>query len=189
MDYIITKWFNSFAGQSDWFDVLWIVLADYLIFAIPLIIVLVYFLSKRRKKIGLILLKIVLAFGLACLMNYLVSLIFLRPRPFVNNREIYQLAKLFAKPTDFSFPSYHTAAAFVLALSVLLDWKKFGIILLVLAAIIGFSRILVGVHYPTDILGGIATALISVFLIKEFSQKFQVLNQSKDAEIFVRKLL
>lgn len=172
MDYNFLKWFNSFAGQWEWLDILGLIFAEYLIFAIPLIIILVYFFSKNRKKILPIILKIILALALVYALNYLISLIFTRPRPFVNNNEIYQLAKLFAKPTDFSFPSYHTATAFVFAFMVLLDWKKFGIILLIPALIIGFARIFAGVHYPTDILGGILIALVSVisinFILKYF---------------------
>jgi len=176
MDYNFLKWFNSFAGQWEWLDVLGIICAEYLIFAIPLIIFLVYFFSKNRKKMFSIILKIILALALVYTLNYLIGLIFARTRPFVNNNEIYQLAKLFTKPTDFSFPSYHTATVFVFAFIVLLDWKKFGIILLVPALIVGLARIFTGVHYPTDILGGILTAIVSVVVIKEFSQKFQVLS-------------
>ena len=176
MDYFLIKWFNGFAGQVEWLDILGLLIAEYLIFAIPLIIILVYFLSKKRKKIFSILLKIVLGLGLVYLLDYLVGLIFPRPRPFVNHQEIYQLAKLFARPIDYSFPSHHTASAFVLALSVLLDWKKFGIILLVMACVIGLGRIFIGVHYPTDILGGIVTAIISVFLINFILKYFKYGN-------------
>ncbi|MBU4370108.1 phosphatase PAP2 family protein [Patescibacteria group bacterium] len=176
MDYNFLKWFNSFAGQWEWLDILGLICAEYLIFAIPLIIILVYFFSKNKKKILSIILKIILALALVYALNYLIGLIFTRPRPFVNNNEIYQLAKLFTKPTDFSFPSYHTATAFVFAFMVLLDWKKFGIILLITALIIGFARIFAGVHYPTDILGGIFTALVSIVLINFILKYFKYGN-------------
>lgn len=176
MDQAFIKWFNGFAGQWEWLDILGLICAEYLIFAIPLIIILVYFFSKKRKKILSIILKIILALALVYILNYLISLIIARPRPFVNNNEIYQLAKLFTKPTDFSFPSYHTATAFVFAFMVLLDWRKFGIILLIPALIIGFARIFAGVHYPTDILGGILTALISIIVINFILKYFKYGN-------------
>ena len=61
MDYIFIKWFNGFAGKWEWLDILGLICAEYLIFAIPLIVILVYFFSKRRKKTLSIILKIILA--------------------------------------------------------------------------------------------------------------------------------
>jgi len=176
MDYVFLKWLNSFAGQWEWLDILGLICAEYLIFAIPLIIVLIYFFSKNRKKTLSIILKIVLALTLVYALTYLISIIVARPRPFVNNNEIYQLTKLFAKPTDFSFPSYHTATVFVFAFVVLLDWKKFGIILLIPALIVGLARIFAGIHYPIDILGGILTAFIGVVLINFILKYFKYGN-------------
>jgi undecaprenyl-diphosphatase len=92
--------------------------------------------------------------------------------------EVYQLTKFFAQTKDYSFPSYHTAGVFVLALVVLFDWRKFGIILLVPAIIVGIARVFAGVHYPSDILGGILTALISVFFINYLLSKF-IFNKIK----------
>ncbi len=166
MDYSILRLINNFAGQKIWLDILGIIFSDFLIFAIPLIIILVYFFSKKRRKLFFISLKIIFALVLVCLINYSLKKIIARPRPFVDHNDIYQLAKLFADLKDFSFPSNHAAIAFVMAISVLIDWKKFGLILLGLAVIVGLGRIFVGVHYPTDVLGGIITALVAVFLIK-----------------------
>lgn len=165
MDYLILKWFNGFAGQYIWLDILGIVMAEFLIFSLPLIIFLVYFLSKRRKKLLSVIFKVIFSLILVCVLNYLIGLIFARPRPFTDNKDIYQLAKFFTTTTDYSFPSCHTALAFAMAFVVLFDWRKFGIILLIPALIVGIGRIFVGIHYPTDILGGILTALISVCLI------------------------
>jgi len=162
MDYFILKWINGLAGRNFLTDVGGVMLAEFLIFCLPLIIILVYFFSPKRKNLLPLCLKIILSLILVYALNYLFNLIFLRPRPFVDHGEIYQLAKFFSKTTDYSFPSYHTAAAFVFAFAVLLDWRKFGIILLVPALLIGLGRIFIGVHYPTDILGGIMTALIAV---------------------------
>ncbi len=54
-----------------------------------------------------------------------------------------------------SFPSNHTAAAFAVSVSIFLHKHKWGIPLIILSLIIGISRILGGVHYPLDIIGGI----------------------------------
>lgn len=161
MDYLILKWINGLAGRNFWLDVGGIILAEFLIFCLPLIIILVYFFSAKRKDFLPFCLKIIFSLVIVYGLNYLISLYFRRPRPFIDHGEIYQLAKFFTKTTDYSFPSYHTAVTFIMAFAVLLDWRKFGIILLIPALLVGLGRVFVGVHYPTDVLGGIITALIA----------------------------
>jgi undecaprenyl-diphosphatase len=68
----------------------------------------------------------------------------------------------FLVPSDkFSFPSGHTAAAFVMAALCGFYYPDFGAFAYILATMIGSSRILLGVHYPTDILAGMVLGLSS----------------------------
>lgn len=69
---------------------------------------------------------------------------------------------LIARPTDYSFPSGHTAASFaaVSALYFAGEKRLWGPAFL-LAVLIAFSRMYLYVHYPTDILGGIAVGVIT----------------------------
>jgi undecaprenyl-diphosphatase len=60
----------------------------------------------------------------------------------------------FAIERDFSFPSGHTAASFTAALVVGTAIPALGALGLILAVLIGFSRIYIGVHYPLDVLAG-----------------------------------
>ena len=77
---------------------------------------------------------------------------FYTPRPFL----ISGLTPLVKYSSDGSFPSNHTAAAFAIAITVFLHHRRLGIILIILALLIGISRIFGGVHYPIDIIGGAA---------------------------------
>lgn len=54
----------------------------------------------------------------------------------------------------FSFPSGHTAAAFLLATLCLIVYGAAGLILLPWAICVGISRVVLGVHFPTDIIAG-----------------------------------
>lgn len=63
-------------------------------------------------------------------------------------------------PTSWSFPSGHTSSSFAFATAVFANNKKWGIGAYVLAALIGFSRIYLGVHYFTDVLAGAVLGIV-----------------------------
>lgn len=70
---------------------------------------------------------------------------------------------LIAVPTDYSFPSGHTSASFAAAVVIWHFNKKAGAAAFVIAALIGFSRMYLYVHFPTDVLvGGILGAAIGI---------------------------
>ena len=74
---------------------------------------------------------------------------------------------LIAVPKDYSFPSGHTMHGFAAATIIYLHHKRAGMLALVLAALIAFSRIYLFVHYQTDILGGLCIGvLMSLFVYK-----------------------
>ena len=72
---------------------------------------------------------------------------------------------LVASPKDFSFPSGHTCASFASAFAIYkckeVFPKKWRTAAMVLATLIALSRLYVGVHYPTDVLGGLIVGLFS----------------------------
>lgn len=75
-----------------------------------------------------------------------------RARPF---DKIPSLQFLIRKPHDFSFPSGHTSSSFAVAtvfLAMLPLWV--GVAALTIAVLIAFSRMYLGVHYPSDVLCG-----------------------------------
>ncbi len=68
---------------------------------------------------------------------------------------------LVAEPDRFSFPSGHSAAAFSVALMYGVAFPLVGVVLVPLAFLVGFSRVVLGVHYPSDVLVGQAIALLT----------------------------
>lgn len=61
---------------------------------------------------------------------------------------------LVPRPDDFSFPSGHTGASFAAAAALYFRKSKLWVPALILAILIGFSRLYLYVHYPTDVLTG-----------------------------------
>ncbi|TRZ63913.1 phosphatase PAP2 family protein, partial [bacterium] len=78
---------------------------------------------------------------------------------------------------SFSFPSGHTSVAFSMATSLTLRYPDKPLLitgLYIYAAAVGFGRVYSGVHYPTDILAGIATGVGSSVLI--YSLRKQIVD-------------
>ena len=98
--------------------------------------------------------------GIVSTINALIQ----RPRPF----EILETNLLFYKPTDPSFPSNAAVVAFALVAAIFLVDRKLGAAALILAAFYGFLRIFVGVHYPSDVIGGAVIGIGSVLIVNLF---------------------
>ena len=118
--------------------------------------------QKRTRDAGQAAL---LSMGLCFLLcNVILKNLVARTRPY---DAIPELSTLIPHPTDYSFPSGHTTASFACAL-VLFGMlpKKYGVPILCLAVLIALSRLYVGVHYPSDVLGGMLIAVgVSTFVL------------------------
>jgi membrane-associated phospholipid phosphatase len=104
-----------------------------------------------------------LAIGLANGISYGLKVAIKRDRPFVTHPEdIKQRTHV----GPLSFPSGHTAAAFSTATALTLSTKKWQIAVpaYAYAGLLGYSRMRLGVHYPSDLLGGIVIGIGSGLL-------------------------
>ena len=111
----------------------------------------------RTRKSGAILMAALLVDLVVC--NGILKPLVHRIRPFDVKTGIELLVK---RPTDYSFPSGHTAASFASVMALYLAGeKRLWIPALVLAVLIAFSRLYLYVHYPTDVLGGVVIGVMA----------------------------
>jgi len=72
---------------------------------------------------------------------------------------------------DGSFPSNHTSLAFGIAFSIFLKHRRLGLIMLILAILVGVGRILSGVHFTVDVVGGVILGVGVAWLLDTYHSK------------------
>lgn len=110
--------------------------------------------TRMRHQIGMFV--ALASMGLSSLSVFIVNIFYFRPRPF----DALDVEPLFYRPTDSSFPSNSAAAAVAVAAAVWTVNRPVGAFLIALAALYGFARVYVGVHYPLDIAAGAAIGIV-----------------------------
>jgi len=102
--------------------------------------------------------------GIANLLIFILNAILHdRLRPFEAFPDKVHL--IYYPPTDPSFPSNAAAASFALAAGIWVYNRKLGYILSIPAIIISFGRVYMGIHYPLDIVGGFALAIVATGIV------------------------
>ena len=132
-----------------------------------------FLIIPKTRKLGLVMTcSLALTFVVN---NVVIKNVVARIRPYEN---VENLRRIIAAQSDFSFPSGHTGISFAGAVVLLRETPaKIGIPAIILAFLIAFSRLYVGVHYLTDVLGGAIIGTISALLCCFFYHK---ITGSKD---------
>ena len=157
-------WLNGFAGTLPAFDgAVQLVAGDYLLpLAFVLVLLGLWFsgadprireLRQRAAFVGMA------SLGLANIPIMIVNGFWVRPRPFVDLGD--QITLLFYAPTDpSSFPSNVATVGFAVGASVWVGHRSLGYAVFAAAIVLAFSRVYLGVAYPTDVLAGAALGIL-----------------------------
>ena len=165
MEIYLFRLINNIANPNTILGKIGIYTTRYLIYilgVLAIIFVLVVFRKKWERF--WVAFKIFLTLCFTYAINQVIGYIFFRPRPFVDLESVNELIR--KSPLEKSFPSDHTGGAFAIAFAIFLINRKWGSVFLLIAFLIGISRVFVGVHYPLDIFAGILTGFLGAILAK-----------------------
>ena len=168
MDWTIFSNVNDFSADYPWVAhaVNWFETVGVVLYAAAVIVL--WLATRPGEERGL---KIAsLAGGISAFaalgINQVIAAFWHRPRPYESHPGVYHLTQ----SHDPSFPSDHASAAFGIAFGIFFVNRRVGRWFLAVAALIAVGRVVVGAHYPTDVLAsvlvGAAAAAIVVFVFK-----------------------
>lgn len=162
---------------SSFQDTLWVIVTQFGGFvAVPIITAAIVLLLLKRKKIYSAIL-VVAGVGGAAIINTVLKLTFERVRPDLWEQLIVE--------TSYSFPSGHAMASCALAATLaLVTWRTRWRSLVIVGGIIyvllvGYSRLYLGVHYPTDVFAGWAVSVAWVLFIGGIAYSYGRRKMSK----------
>jgi len=164
MDSFLSHQLNQFAGKWQLVDWLIIFMADWLPYVASIFLFGIFLWRKKFSKNALI--SVCLSIGIALIVRFplvlLIQLFINRPRPFVVDSHI---VNVLGHHSTGSFPSGHASFFFPLAVALFIFDKRLGSILFLFISLMGFARIVCGVHWLTDILAGAFLGILVVFLV------------------------
>jgi len=167
---------NGLAGRSDLLDAVLIFGATWLIF-VMIALVFGYLLVSwktahwegRFENVTHVGVTVALAF----VAEQVIGFFWFRARPFVELEGITKLIDM--AETSKSFPSGHSTFAFALAFGLLIHNRRWGWSLVLLALFVGLSRVAAGVHYPSDVAGGLIVGVIAAVLTAPVKRRLEPL--------------
>ncbi|MDI6734200.1 MAG: phosphatase PAP2 family protein [Patescibacteria group bacterium] len=163
MDLLIFQFIHSFTGKLKILDLSGIFFAEYLSYF--LLLAAIIFLWREgsiKRKLNLfftLILAVIISWGVFV---DIIRFFYNRPRPFL----ILGFTPLINE-SSFAFPSRHAAVLFVVAFVIFSFNKKFGYWFFGFSFLVGLARIFVGVHWPSDIVGGFVVALLAFLIVRK----------------------
>ncbi len=107
---------------------------------------------------------------LALIIAYIMGELIGRVRPFRADPEIALWIQ--APLSQYAFPSIHTAVSFAVAFALVYGHASIGLLALLMASLVGFGRMATGVHYPSDVIAGVAIGFLAYYIVSELWRVF-----------------
>jgi len=137
-------------------------------------VILIWALRRSKKILG----RLVILYALQSAVVYGLKYLIQRPRPPILWTHPSALLRGPGEILDPSFPSAHTLYAFMMATFLTKEFPRYRCVFYAVAGFVGWTRIYLGVHYPTDVIAGgiLGYGLTKLFLycIRSLSAKKSV---------------
>ncbi len=181
LDYKVFYALNSLAGRNAVLDQLFIFLGVDLAYIVAAVLIIYFFFNWKNHQVvkgyWLALISFILA---RWVIAEAIRLFWDRHRPYL----AHSVHELLNKGNEASFPSGHATAMFAIAASLYFYDKKLGFWLFVMAVLTGICRVIISVHYPSDILGGAVLGIAVAWMVEKiFANRVQNLVASTQAVI------
>lgn len=157
---------NDLANKNATLDHVMIFCSKYLpyIFALTIVVTFIVGMIKGEIKYRKMAVSTVVFTIINLILSFIIGKLVYSPRPFVGHRANV----LYYHAADTSFPSDHATATMSIALGFGMFSKAMGWIYTILSVLVGFSRIYVGHHYPTDVIGAYILVIITSLIYNRF---------------------
>ncbi|MFP3886768.1 undecaprenyl-diphosphatase [Priestia filamentosa] len=172
---------NDLGKQYSSLNMPMIFIAEYMVYVLALVVFL-FWLTKNKMMV----ICATLTFALAEVIGKMAGMMYSNPQPFA---ELSNVNKLIGKAIDNSFPSDHTILFFSFCISFWLCRRGWGFLWVILACIVGVSRIWVGVHYPADVLAGAFISVFSAIVTYAVIPKLHFIHKCLDIYVKGERLL
>jgi undecaprenyl-diphosphatase len=165
MNQQIFYYLNNLAGQSKIFDDIIIFFGQYFAYILVAVFLLIVVKNKNWKMFFVSVISVFLS---RAVIIEIIRFFYNAPRPFLTPG----VHQLIFNETSGSFPSGHAAFFFALAMAIFFFHKKWSILFFAGAILIGVARIIAGIHWPIDILGGAIIGVLSAIFVYRISHKY-----------------
>lgn len=164
MDYKIFEAINGLAARNDVFEdwLRFFSVYSELIFGVFLAAAFLAHGRWRSVSARHAVVAAVLASVVALEVAHVISGLWDRPRPFEAHGGVHLFV---AASPDPSFPSDHATVAFAIAISVFLRSRRLGAVAVAMAALVALSRVVVGTHYPSDVVAGAVIGTLAALVV------------------------
>jgi len=165
VDFEIFRAINGYAAHNDVFEDFLRIFSTYAEVIFGVFLAAVFLAQGRwrsvRARHGVVAAALASLIGLE--VAHVISSFWDRPRPYEAHPGMVHLF-VSASP-DPSFPSDHAVVAFAIAVSIFLRKPRLGLVVLAMAATVGLSRVVVGTHYPSDVLAGALLGTLAALVV------------------------
>ena len=168
-DYKIFEALNGLAGKNTVFDYITIFFAHYYVFVFPLLALIYYFFHQEKfNLVHISISQIIVIIISRGIVTELIRYFYKRPRPFL----VHNVTQLIYKYPEASFPSGHTLGIVAAGVALWIFDQKLAWFVMGSGVVVGFFRIVAGVHYPLDVIGALFLAWPSAWAGMKFFKLF-----------------